>query len=100
MLRLLSDLAPSDKPDLSSAVDQVFRSVGKPQDLLIISPRAMPAEAEEIRTLVNGRCTLRWYSTEDGTIDLLVDRLPRIVSPERQVAAQPLPPNLHAQVGS
>jgi uncharacterized protein (DUF58 family) len=75
MLRLLADLVPSQSPNLSAAVDQVFRSVGKPQDLLIISTRAMPTEAEEIRTLVNGRCTLRWYSTEDGSIDLLVDRL-------------------------
>jgi uncharacterized protein (DUF58 family) len=85
MLRLLADLTPSEKPDLSAAVDQVFRSVGKPQDLLIISPRSMPPEAEEIRTLVNGRCTLRWYSTEDGTIDLLVDRFTHSTVTQRQV---------------
>jgi uncharacterized protein (DUF58 family) len=98
MLRLLSDLTPTAEPDLAGVIDQLFRSVGKPQDILVISPRSMPPQAEQIRALISGRCTLRWYSTEDGTLDLLVDRTsptsvrrPNVNSNDERKQAPPQP---------
>lgn len=75
MLQVLAEAAPSTDPSLVAAVDNVFRSVGKPQDLVVISPRMMPAAAERMGRLLSGRCSLRWYSVEDRSIDLLVDRV-------------------------
>ncbi len=74
MLRVLAEVKPTSQPDLIAAVDNVFRSIGKPQDLLIVSPRKMPPAAELIGKMLNGRCSVRWYSFADGSLDLLVDR--------------------------
>lgn len=87
MLRLLADLVPAGETDLAGAVDQVFRSVGKPQDLVVISPRTMPAEADRIQRLLSGRCTLRWYCVSDGSLDQLVDRASGIETQETAVAS-------------
>ncbi|MGV3484201.1 MAG: DUF58 domain-containing protein [Planctomycetaceae bacterium] len=74
MLQRLAEVVPARDPALIDAVDKVFRSVGKPQDLVVISPRAIPASAENMGRLLSGRCSLRWFCVADGTIDLLVER--------------------------
>jgi len=74
MLRILADVTPSTFPDLVDAVEQVFRTIGQPQDLVVISPRTVPSSAERLVKTLSGRCSLRWYSVADGSIDLLVER--------------------------
>jgi uncharacterized protein (DUF58 family) len=74
MLRILAEVVPHNDPDLIATVDKVFRSIGKPQDLVILSPRLMPQAAEQMGNLLSGRCSVRWYSVADGSIDLLVER--------------------------
>lgn len=75
MLQILAEAIPSAEPDLVASVDNVFRSLGKPQDLVVVSPRELPKAAEKIGKLLSGRCSLRWYSVKDGSIDLLVERI-------------------------
>lgn len=74
MLRILADVTPSTFPDLVDAVEQVFRTIGQPQDLVVISPRTVPSSAERLVKTLSGRCSLRWYSVADGSLDLLVER--------------------------
>lgn len=74
MLRILADVTASTFPDLDAAVEQVFRTIGQPQDLVVISPRIVPASAERLVKSLSGRCSLRWYSVADGSIDCLVHR--------------------------
>jgi len=74
MLRILADVTPSTFPDLVDAVEQVFRTIGEPQDLVVISPRIVPSSAERLVKILSGRCSLRWYSVADGSLDLLVER--------------------------
>jgi len=74
MLKILADAEPTPNPDLVEVIDRVFHSLGKPQDLVVVSPRLVPASGEKIMALLKGRCAVRWYSTLDGSIDLLIER--------------------------
>jgi len=74
MLTLLADLIPVQNPSLLGAIDVLIRGVGKPQDLVVVSPRTIPPEGEEMFSLVGNRCSVRWLSAADGSIDLLLQR--------------------------
>lgn len=74
MLKLLADVEPSAEPDLMDAIDKVFRSIGRPQDLVVVSPRTIPALGEKMIAMLSGRCSMRWYAVADGSIDVLVER--------------------------
>lgn len=74
MMTLLAEIRGCNHPDVNTAVDQLFRKVGKPQDLVVLSPRLMPADVERLQALISNQCTLRWFSTADGTLDRLIER--------------------------
>jgi hypothetical protein len=78
MLKVLAEAMPSAEPDLMMAVDHVFRSMGTPQDLVVLSSRPMPPIAEHMTKLLSGRCSMRWYCVGDGTLDGLVERPTKI----------------------
>ena len=61
MLEMLSELAHSPAPDLKAAVQQVTQSVGRGQDLLVISPRSLQdavSDAEDLKP-----CLAPWMRT-------------------------------------
>lgn len=79
MMKLLSDAEPSADPDLIDVIEKVFRSIGRPQDLVVVSPRTIPSSGEKLIAMLSGRCTMRWYCVADGSIDQLVERPRRSV---------------------
>ncbi len=76
MMRHLAELVGSPKPDLCAAVRQMIRTSGRPQDLLILSPRRVIDDAQELVSLIARRSAMRWCSVADGSIAQLVERFP------------------------
>ncbi len=75
MMRVLAELQPSETPDFQGAVELLFRTAGRPQDLVILSTRPVPAAAERLLLSLGERFSFRWCSVTDGTIDRLVERV-------------------------
>ncbi len=74
MMTLLAEIRGCQLPNVNAAVDQLFRTIGKPQDLVVLSPRTMPADVERLQALISSQCTLRWFSTADGSLERLIER--------------------------
>ncbi len=74
MMTLLAEIHGSADPQLFATVDLLFRTVGKPQDLVVLSPRVMPAEIEQLQAMISNQCTLRWFTSADGSLDRLIER--------------------------
>jgi len=76
MLRYLSELQGSPQPDLPGAVKLMIQAEGRPRDLLILSPRALPEGWRETLQLLGNRTAWKWCSPADGSINQLAERSP------------------------
>ncbi len=85
IMRLLAELETSAQPDIEGAVEQVLRSVGRPQDLLILSPRGAPPFVARLTASLGSRSSVQWCGANDGMIDLLVERTGETPIRQRQV---------------
>lgn len=90
MLRHLSELSGTGQPDLIEAVRQMIRTAGRPQDLLILSPRAVTDETRELVNLIGSRSLWRWCGVADGSLNPLLER-----SPGEGPAVESQDPKLH-----
>lgn len=82
MLRMLAELAPSERPDVGGATSRAKSLVGYQQDLLVISSRSLEAAIDNQTDLAstmepwNRRSKLRWVDASDASIDRLIERRP------------------------
>lgn len=85
MLRQLTLLAGDAQPDLDEAIRLMLHTLGRPRDLLVLSPRPLVGEAGKLFRSICRGSSWRWLSAADGSLDQLVrpGRRGRVGMPEQ-----------------
>lgn len=90
MLQHLTELAGSPQPDVVGAVRQMIRTSGRPRDLVILSPRPVLENLQELVDLIGKRSSLQWRSVADGSLQRIVECSPTAAAAVESKASPPI----------
>lgn len=91
MLRHLTELAGSPQPDVIGAIRQMIRTSGRPRDLVVLSPRPVLENMQELVDLIGKRSSLQWRSVADGSLQRIVECSPAATAAVESKASPPIP---------